>query len=218
MPTFKALYKVADISYCQSKLDWNALVNAGFKGVIIRCGYLNKTDTSFIDHITTAIRYGLHIGIYTYIMSRNPYDALAEAEETINRIRPYAKYIDLGVWSDVEDARTLKDRDAAQISAITQTFLECIKSHGFVCGLYSNPSTLMNYYKPVVYKTYPVWLAHWAANSKYLPVYNPHIWQYGTEKINGTPVDSNYVFSDMSEITDSNNTAFMKRLNAGLLW
>lgn len=201
-----AKIKVIDISYCQKSVDFKALKLAGVKAVIIRTGYLNKTDDMFHSHMKGAIAAGLDIGVYTYIMAKDTSQAVLEARQTVERLKEYKGYITYPVYCDMEDNRYLNGSFGKSFSRrlctdIIKTFCNSINSAGYYAALYINPDWLENYtYKAELLGRYDIWLAAWTNNPK-KPTrydYGQKMWQWGTEKLNGIikPVDSNFSYVD----------------------
>ena len=64
--------KIVDVSGWQadregnSLVDWQGLVDAGIKGVIIKLGENLLLEESFISHVNKAVEYGLDFGVYYY--------------------------------------------------------------------------------------------------------------------------------------------------------
>lgn len=208
--------KVLDISYCQPKVDFKALKLAGIKAVIIRTGYLNKTDTMFHSHMKGAIAAGLDIGVYTYIMSDNTAQAALEARQTVERLKEYKGYITYPVFCDMEDK---KYYDKSKYSVTLRTsiigaFCSTIKAAGYYPAVYINPSWLEEWTdKNSIVGKYDIWLAAWtnSANKPTKYDYGQKMWQWGKEKVNGisSAVDSNLCYVDYPEIVRKSGKNFL---------
>lgn len=201
---------VLDISYANSIIDFAKVKASGISDVIIRTGYLNKTDTHFDKHMQGAIKNGFNIGVYTYIMSKTVSEAKLEAEQTITRLKRYKGYINYPVYCDMEDERYLnggfgKAFDKRLCTDIIKTFCDTIRKSGYYSALYINPAWLEQYtYKNELVGKYDIWLAAWTNNIK-IPTrynYNQTMWQWGTSNINGIngEVDTNLVYVDYPTI------------------
>lgn len=194
--------KVVDISYCNSP-DWAALKKAGVEAVIIRGGYLNKTDTKFHEHVKNAILYGFKIGVYCFIMSETVEQSKAEAAQMLKLCTPYLQYITYPIFADMEHAKYIDKSRRELNTQILRAFCETIeKSGNFLTGVYTNPSfrdSYMNY--SGIKGRYNVWLAHWTeTKSKYIDG-NTTMWQYGTSRYNGVELDSDYCYVDYPSLT-----------------
>lgn len=220
--------KVIDISYAQQNVDFEKVKNSGITNVIIRNGYLGKTDTFFDQNVKAAIKYGFNIGTYTYIMSNNVEEAKKEAQETIKRLEPYKGYINFPVFCDMEDQKySKKDTKFSNRlrTDIVKTFCTEIDKAGYFVGIYTNPAWLISFLnKDELINKYDIWLAHWTYDSNKPSSYNFNqtMWQWGLMEVDGIKgkVDANIVYidypskikslkknflSDTSIISNSNN-------------
>ena len=184
---------VLDISYANPAVDFAKVKATGISDVIIRTGYLGKTDTYFEKHIQGAIKNKFNIGVYTYIMSKTVDDARIEAEQTIQRLAKYKGYVNYPVFCDMEDERYHngsfgKVFDRRLCTDIIKTFCDTIRKGGYYPALYINPAWLENYvYKSELIGKYDIWLAAWTGSSS-KPTrfnYNQTMWQWGTSIVNG---------------------------------
>ena len=195
--------KVIDISYAQQNVDFEAVKASGINAVIIRTGYFGKTDTCFNSHMEGAIKAGLDIGVYTYIMSDNPAQAQLEAQQTINRIDRYRGKITFPVFCDMENGKYYDEGrfDNESRTKIIEIFCETIRSSGYYPAVYINPSWLEQWTeKKRITDCYDIWLAAWTQSAD-IPTrydYGQKMWQWGTETVKGIsgPVDSNICYID----------------------
>lgn len=210
---------VLDISYANSSVDFAKVKATGVSDVIIRTGYLGKTDTYFEKHIQGAIKSGFNIGVYTYIMSKTVDDARIEAEQTIQRLAKYKGYVNYPVFCDMEDERYHnggfgKVFDRRLCTDIIKTFCDTIRKGGYYPALYINPAWLENYiYKSELIGKYDIWLAAWTGSSS-KPTrfnYNQTMWQWGTSIVNGImgDVDTNLVYVDYPAIVKKSGLNFL---------
>ncbi len=166
--------KGIDISYCQKKVDWNA-VNAEF--VIVRAGYgrySTQKDSMFESHYAGAKKRGIPVGAYWYSYAKTPEEARREADACIAVIA--GKQFEYPIYYDVEE----KDQLAlgkTKLSAIIRAFLERVEAAGYFVGLYGSYSSLTNLTDESIRSRYAIWLAHWdVEKSPYSGAYG--IWQY----------------------------------------
>lgn len=181
--------KVIDISYAQPKVDFAKVREDGVKAVIIRTGYLGKTDTMFDSHMKGAIEAGLDIGVYTYIMSENAAQAITEAKETVKRLEKYKGFVNYPVYCDMEAEKFYSDKfSKASRTGIIRTFCSEIQKAGYYAAIYTNPSWLEEWTdKTKLLPEYDLWLAAWT-NSPAKPTkysYGQKMWQWGTGRVNG---------------------------------
>lgn len=208
--------KIIDISYAQSKVDFEEIKKAGVEAVIIRTGYLNKTDAMFKSHMEGAIAAGLDIGVYTYIMANNTAQAALEAQQTVQRLTKYKGHINYPIFCDMESEKYY-DTEKFSISLrtdIIKTFCSAISAEGYYPAVYINPAWLENYVdKNEIVGTYDIWLAAWTyspdAPTRY--DYGQTMWQWGTQRIGGinSTVDSNLCYVDYPQRIKSEGKNFL---------
>ena len=210
---------VLDISWANPSVDFAKVKATGISDVIIRTGYLGKTDTHFESHIQGAIKNGFNIGVYTYIMSKTVDDARVEAEQTIQRLAKYKGYINYPVFCDMEDERYHnggfgKIFDRRLCTDIIKTFCDTIRKGGYYPALYINPAWLENYtYKSEFVGKYDIWLAAWTGSFSKPTRYNygQTMWQWGTSIVNGImgDVDTNLVYVDYPTVVKKSGLNFL---------
>ena len=206
--------KAIDISYAQPTVDFEAVKKSGIKAVIIRNGYLGKTDTHFNVHMKGAIAAGLDIGTYTYIMSNTVEDAKKEARQTVERLKPYKGHLNYPVFCDMESKKYYSDKFNNRLRTdIILAFCEEIKKAGYYAALYINPSWLEEWTnKEELLGKYDIWLAAWTQSADIPTKYNygQSMWQWGTDTIKGIngPVDGNLVYVDYPKIIASKGKNF----------
>lgn len=195
--------KAIDISYAQPAVDFSLVKKAGVKAVIVRNGYLNKTDTHFVQHVKGAVEAGLDIGSYTYIMADTVAQAKIEAEQTVDRLRQFKGYLNYPVFCDMESQKYYDEQKFSKRlrTDIILTFCEEIKKAGYYPAVYINPAWLEQWvFKNEILNKYDIWLAAWTDSPEKATRYDycQTMWQWGTEKINGIakPVDSDLVYVD----------------------
>ena len=133
--------KGIDISYCQQNVDFEKVRNSGIDFVIIRTGYLGKTDGRFHEHMKGALKAGLDVGAYCYQMAKTVDEARKEAEETVSAIGEYP--LTYPVFLDIEDLRLLRLTNELR-TEIAVAFLETVRKHNFYPAIYANPAWLKN--------------------------------------------------------------------------
>ncbi len=208
--------KVLDLSYVQQEVDFKKIKNQGVKAVIIRTGYLGKTDTMFHSHMKGAIGAGLDIGVYTYIISENTEQAQVEAGQTIERINEYKGYIKYPVFCDMENTKYYNTNRYSKKTRtdIIEAFCKAVSDGGYYTGVYINPSWLEEWTeKSRIVGKYDIWLAAWTDNPDKPTRYNygQTMWQWGTEKIDGIKgsVDGNLCYVDYPAIIKESGKNFL---------
>ena len=177
--------KSIDISYSQKNVDFAKVKKSGVKAVIVRTGYINKTDDEFHNHMKGAIKAGLDIGVYTYIMSDTVAQAKLEAQQTVERLKDYRGHVNYPVFCDMESEKYYNNAKYSNRlrTDIIKAFCEEIKKAGYYAALYINPAWLDNWtFKKELIGTYDIWLAAWTDDpnkpTKY--DYGQTMWQWGT--------------------------------------
>ena len=197
--------KAIDISYSNVVTDYGKVRAAGVKAAIIRNGYLGKTDDRYHSHMKGAIKAGLEVGTYTYIVSKNAQQARTEAREALERLKPYRGHLTYPVFCDIEDERYLNGTwgkfTRRQFTDIIIAFCEEISKGGYYPALYINPSWLEEYtYKNELIGKYDIWLAAWTGNPNIPTKYNygQVMWQWGKGPVSGVKeqVDGDLVYID----------------------
>ncbi len=192
--------KAIDISYAQKNVDFLKVKKSGVKAVVIRTGYLNKTDTEFHAHMKGAIKAGLDIGVYTYIMSDTVAQAKLEAQQTVERLKDYKGHVNYPVFCDMESEKYYNKKYSNRLRTdIIKAFCEEIKKAGYYAALYINPAWLEQYtYKAELIGMYDIWLAAWTENPNKPTTYdyNQVMWQWGKGAVNGIygDVDGDLVY------------------------
>ena len=199
--------KVIDISYVQQDVDFEKVKAQGVKAVIIRTGYLGKTDTMFHSHMKGAIAAGLDIGVYTYMIADNTAEAVLEAQQTISRLEEYKGYVTYPVFCDMEHSKYYNNYvyNRALRTDMIEAFCNTISGAGYYTGVYINPSWLEEWTeKSGIVGIYDIWLAAWT-DSPDKPTrydYGQTMWQWGTETLDGIKgsVDGDICYVDYPEI------------------
>lgn len=156
-----------DVSKHNGAVNWTSAATA-IDFAIIRAGY-GKTyvDPWFERHLAGAQAAGLRVGVYHYSYALTVEDARAEARHLLSIIN--GRRFDMPLWFDMEDADGYKKKHGftfsrANISAITQTFIDTIRAAGYQCGVYASKSWFEDYIKV---DADAIWLAQWASKPTY---------------------------------------------------
>jgi GH25 family lysozyme M1 (1,4-beta-N-acetylmuramidase) len=212
--------KAIDISYCQRNVDFTAVKLSGIQAVIIRNGYLGKTDTEWERHVQGALKAGLDVGTYTYIMSETPEQARREARETIARCDKYKGKLTYPVFADMESEKYMTSRfDKQSRTKILLAFLDEIGKGGYYPAVYTNPAWLEAYIdKKQIQGRYDIWLAAWT-NDPNKPTrfnYGQTLWQWGLGYVNGIKggVDCNTVYCNYPQKIRAQGKNYLEKLKS----
>lgn len=179
--TEKRQLKGIDVSKWNGRIDWKKVKKAGIDFCIIRTGYSKTVDHKFKYNIEEAIENGLQIGVYHFSYATTNAKAKEEAEFCLELIKPYRKYITLGVWFDYEyDSVSYSRRYGVyptkkSVTSLAKTFCSTVEKNGYSTGIYTNLDFSSNYFTKEVLDKYPTWIAVWGKmnyHGKYI------MWQY----------------------------------------
>lgn len=179
--TEKRQLKGIDVSKWNGRIDWKKVKKAGIDFCIIRTGYSKTVDYKFKYNIEEAIDNGLQIGVYHFSYATTNAKAKEEAEFCLKLIKPYKKYITLGVWFDYEyDSVSYSRRYGVyptkkSVTSLAKTFCSTVEKNGYSTGIYTNLDFSSNYFTKEVLDKYPTWIAVWGKmnyHGKYV------MWQY----------------------------------------
>ena len=165
--TEKRQLKGIDVSKWNGRIDWKKVKKAGIDFCIIRTGYSKTVDYKFKYNIEEAIENGLQIGVYHFSYATTNAKAKEEAEFCLKLIKPYRKYITLGVWFDYEyDSVSYSRRYGVyptkkSVTSLAETFCSTVEKNGYSTGIYTNLDFSSNYFTKEVLNKYPTWIAVW---------------------------------------------------------
>lgn len=208
--------KAIDISFCQKGINFAAVKSSGVKAIIVRNGYLGKTDTAWESNMRGTLMNGFDVGTYTYIMSESIEQAEKEAAETVKRLEKYKGRLTYPVFADMEDKKYMTSRFTKESrTKILLAFLKTIEKAGYYAAVYTNPAWLTSYIdKTKILGQYDIWLAHYTNNpnkpTKY--DYGQTMWQWGLDNIKGVgDVDGDLVYIDYPARIKAAKKNFLQR-------
>lgn len=190
--------KVIDISAWQTNVDWQAIVDEGIGGVIIKIGERDWLDDMFIEHVNNAVAYGLEYGVYYYAHASNAKEGRTEADIVDKHIKTYldGKNPPLGIWYDAEDpSMTYGD-----VTATCSAFVAELNARGYnYVGIYSSYNWLANGIIDInqLADYVPYWVAQYYRENSLLkerPDKNIKIWQYTDCYSGKLPYDGNVYY------------------------
>lgn len=182
------MVKVIDVSIHNGSIDWGKVKSSGVGGAIIRCGYgrdmTKQDDALFRKNIEGAIDNGLRVGVYIYSYAKTNDSAVSEAQHVLRLVEPYARYISLPIYYDLEEKGT--ETGAKERAVI---FGDIIEKAGFWCGIYASLSWWRTHLNGL--DRFTKWIASWGTNNGLVPANKPDIkgldlWQYTSKgRVNG---------------------------------
>lgn len=188
--------KVIDVSYWQRDIDWDAVVAAGVKGVIIKISEGTTPEETYWTHLDNAKKHGLSWGVYCYSHATTPKEAVAEANEVLYLLQ--GEQPPLGIWFDFEAPECLATDDP---TAICSRFVAKCNADGYAAGIYASLSTLTDVLELNLLADYvPVWCAQYDEECNFKDDYPDKIlagWQYSdSQYIGDTNVDMNEWYAE----------------------
>ena len=181
-----------DISYCQTKIDWNKL-QTDF--VIIKAGQRDFTDPLYEQHYKAATEKGIPCGAYWYGEAKSITDAQKEADCCIERLK--GKRFAFPIYYDVEGYMLNLSDDL--LSSIIVAFMEKVEKAGYWVGLYMSGCPMKDKVRSNILSRYALWIADTRG-------IDPHeyigadfgLWQYEVGQIDGITgdVDLNRCYTD----------------------
>ena len=193
------MLKSIDVSYCETKVDWNAVKSSGLADfVIIRAGYgrlLSQKDVMFESHYAGAKKAGIPVGCYWYSYAKSVSEIQTEAKVFLETIK--GKQFEYPVYLDFEEKSQFA-LGKAKCSEMAKAFLDILENAGYYAGLYASKSHLENYFTEEILKRYTVWVAHYGVSETSYK-YPFDMWQYSD---NGTVpginhrCDMNYCYKE----------------------
>lgn len=205
--------KGVDISSHNGNIDLAKVKKAGYKWVMIRCGFgdniKSQDDTQFEANVKKAEALGMPWGVYFYTYSLNAKQDKSELEHILRLLK--GKKPTLPIAIDVEDADGYKRKNGgwnyANVNRNTKYLLEGVKKAGYYPMLYTGFEEINNLISKEVSGRYDVWFAHWAKKCGYTGK-NLAMWQYGgeTNLIDGNSIpgvgtiDKDIVYKDYPTI------------------
>lgn len=173
-----------DVSSHQGTIDWEKVASTGVKFAFVRVGYRGSTagriyeDPYFRRNLTGAKQAGLKVGVYFYSMAANTKEAIQEARFVVRALKGYD--IDYTVTFDLEVSESSHQGSLTtdEATRITDAFCKYVKRRGYEPMVYGNPAWLQNNVDLTRLTAYPVWLAHYTAETGYPYIYK--MWQYSS--------------------------------------
>ena len=199
------MQNLLDVSYVQSKIDYQKVKNSGkVDGVIIRCGrtlwgnFEPGADGCWEAHYRGFKDAGLPVGVYYYGAAVNAEQARKEAETCISLLA--GKQLEYPIYYDVEEQNTQGSLTKAQLTEVVETFCKRVEDAGYFTGFYTMLGWALNKLDyPILAKQFTSWIA-WTdgdPSTRLNPA--PAVWQYtwkgSIPGINGG-VDLDYCYQD----------------------
>lgn len=168
---FLYLEKGTEVSKFQNEngpIDWNAAKKDGIDFVMIRLAYGTKEDVYFDENVKGAQKAGIKVGVYLCSTAKNMNDAMAEADLTLKKIKPYK--LEYPVAYDLEVASMLSEGlSKDDLTDMINAYCKKVEDAGFIPMVYANRTWLTKYMN-LSKISYDVWFAAYPENRVYVPV------------------------------------------------
>lgn len=193
-----------DVSYCQTKVDWQKVKEEGIRFAMVRVGYcMNdgalKVDRMFKSHMEGAVAAGLDVGVYLYSYATSPSAAKKAAQQVLKAVEPYRLTYPIALDMEYDDEYIKNSKE--NNTAIAAAFLREMEKGGYYAMLYCSKDFLDSYLLPERLTAYDKWIAQYA--SKCTSAHKHGIWQYsGSGKVRGVAekVDLDVAYKDYPRI------------------
>lgn len=208
--------KGLDLSYHNSAVNFNDIVKAGYKFVILRIGYRGYgngkiiKDTYFETFYTKAKLNNLDVGVYFFTQATNELEAIEEAEFVMKELN--GRKLEYPIFIDQEWSNNNKNGRADYNSVDTNTkvisaFCKAIENYKYYAGFYSNPYWLDNKVNKTELAKYDKWIAKWSLFKPSSTRYESYgIWQNTNSLLVGNyRIDGNICYYDYPNIMIKNN-------------
>lgn len=193
-----------DVSYCQTKVDWQKVKEEGIRFAMVRVGYcMNdgalKVDRMFKSHMEGAVAAGLDVGVYLYSYATSPSAAKKAAQQVLKAVGPYRLTYPIALDMEYDDEYIKNSKE--NNTAIAAAFLQEIEKGGYYAMLYCSKDFLDSHLLPERLTAFDKWIAQY--NSKCTSKHAHGIWQYsGSGKVRGVAekVDLDVAYKDYPRI------------------
>lgn len=193
-----------DVSYCQTKVDWQKVKEEGIRFAMVRVGYcMNdgalKVDRMFKSHMEGAVAAGLDVGVYLYSYAASPSAAKKAAQQALKAVEPYRLTYPIALDMEYDDEYIKNSKE--NNTAIAAAFLREMEKGGYYAMLYCSKDFLDSYLLPERLTAFDKWIAQYA--SKCTSAHKHGIWQYsGSGNIKGVAekVDLDVAYKDYPRI------------------
>ena len=209
--------KGVDISYANGNINLSKVKNAGYKWVMIRCGFGNnqtdQDDKQFVSNVAKAEELGMPWGVYLFSYACSTTDAKSELthiDRLLKAERAKGHYPTLPIALDMEYSDYVKNNggwNSKNLTNVATIILDGLKSLGYYPMIYTGYSELAML-NDHIRNDYDCWFAQWNTKPNSYKYNRLGMWQYGGEtnylesnSIAGVGViDKNIVYKDYPTI------------------
>lgn len=165
---------VIDVSDWNDNIDWEAVVNKGITGVIIKISEGRTLTDLYKTHLQNALHYGLDWGVYCFSHAQTSHEAEMEASVVVNELwKLELGYPPLGIWFDMEAPEVIYQAPE-DVTAVASAFVTACNRYDFKAGIYASYSTLTyNMYINQLADYVPYWVAQYGSINNDFLLENP---------------------------------------------
>ena len=209
--------KGVDISYWNGDIDLAKVKNAGYKWVMIRCGWGNNStdndDSKFAANVAKAEKLGMPWGVYLFSYACSTSDAkseLAHIDRLLKAQKAKGYLPTMPIAIDIEPTDTVKNKGgwtSSNLTNVATIILDGLKDLGYYPIIYTGYEelTMMNNH---IRNDYDCWFAQWSSRPSAYKYNRLGMWQYGgeTNLIDGNSIsgvgtiDKDVVYKDYPTI------------------
>lgn len=182
--------KGVDISYWNGDIDLAKVKNAGYKWVMIRCGWGNdstsKDDSRFAANVAKAEKLGMPWGVYLFSYACSTSDAkseLAHIDRLLKEQKAKGYLPTLPIAIDIEPTDEVQNRGgwtSANLTNVATIVLDGLKNHGYYPIIYTGYEELAMMDNHIR-NDYDCWFAQWSSRPSAYKYNRMGMWQYGGE-------------------------------------
>lgn len=182
--------KGIDISYWNGDIDLTKVKNAGYKWVMIRCGWGNNStdndDSKFAANVAKAEKLGMPWGVYLFSYACSTSDAkseLAHIDRLLKAQKAKGYLPTMPIAIDIEPTDTVKNKGgwtSSNLTNVATIILDGLKNLGYYPIIYTGCDELamMNNH---IRNDYDCWFAQWYTKPTSYKYNRLGVWQYGGE-------------------------------------
>ena len=182
--------KGVDISYWNGDIDLAKVKNAGYKWVMIRCGWGNNStdndDSKFAANVAKAEKLGMPWGVYLFSYACSTSDAkseLAHIDRLLKAQKAKGYLPTMPIAIDIEPTDTVKNKGgwtSSNLTNVATIILDGLKNLGYYPIIYTGCDELamMNNH---IRNDYDCWFAQWYTKPTSYKYNRLGVWQYGGE-------------------------------------
>lgn len=164
-------YKGIDVSYWQGNIDWKKVKEDGIEFAVLREGYRQTIDKTFLQNVRGAKSAGLVVMVYHFIYTDGATPE-QNAQSTVRNMKQAGLDVSQTmIFADLEYDTWKKNGETCtreKCTEYTERYLnECKKLGCKRLGIYLNIDYYRNYYSDDIKKAYPIWLADYTGGADY---------------------------------------------------